>query len=272
MAGYRPVSFSSASAPGMSKFEIDTFLGADLTNSPANVENTRSPDCENMIRDVPGKVRKRMGWRTVLELEGAVNGFHTCRDGAPLIHAGTRLYRMTLGEAGAWMAEELAGGLADGRSRSWLLADQLVIADGGTLWIYDGERVKPASEGAYVPTLTIGKGPKAGGQEYEGINLIQPKFTEQFLGTAADKAYQLSLAPLDAAAVTVELLQSDGSWRELAEGSDFSVDRTAGLVTFTAAPGVSPVSGQDNVKITAARTVEGYADRIDRCDIGPCSG
>ena len=46
------------------------------------------------------------------------------------------------------------------------------------------------------------------------------------------------------------------------------MNRTAGTVTFTTAPGVSPVAGQDNVKITASHTVEGYADRVNKCRIG----
>ena len=54
----------------------------------------------------------------------------------------------------------------------------------------------------------------------------------------------------------------------MAENSGFTVNRTAGTVTFTTAPGVSPVAGQDNVKITASHTVEGYADRINKCRIG----
>ena len=65
---YNPISLPSASAAALSRLVIDRFLGADLTNAPANVDLSRSPDCENMIRDVPGKVRKRMGWRTVLTL------------------------------------------------------------------------------------------------------------------------------------------------------------------------------------------------------------
>ena len=48
----------------------------------------------------------------------------------------------------------------------------------------------------------------------------------------------------------------------------FTVNRTAGTVTFTTAPGVSPVAGQDNVKITASHTVEGYADRVNKCRLG----
>ena len=268
MAGFKQTRLPGASAPSLSKFEIDRFLGADLTNSPANVEEDRSPDCENLIRDVPGKVRKRMGWRTVLRVEGAVNGYHPYKDAPPLLHAGSKLYTLSRDEAGAWAAAQAAEGLADRRSRSWLLGDKLAIADGHRLLLYDGETVKPASEGAYIPIVSISKAPGTGGQEYEDLNLIQPKFTEQFLGTATDKVYHLTFAPLDETAVEAELLQSDGSWKTLAEGSGFSVNREAGLVTFTTAPGASPVSGQDNVKITAARTVEGYAERIGHCDTG----
>ena len=100
MAGYRPISLPSASAPEMSKYEIDTFLGADLTNNPSNVEDSRSPDCENMIRAVPGKVRKRMGWQIVTSLPGKINGYHRYKQSAPLVHAGTSLYRMDQGEDG----------------------------------------------------------------------------------------------------------------------------------------------------------------------------
>ena len=41
---------------------IDTFKGVDITSSSSNVNPSRSPEAPNMIRDVPGKVRKRMGY------------------------------------------------------------------------------------------------------------------------------------------------------------------------------------------------------------------
>ena len=40
---------------------IKSFKGVDLTNAPTNVADGRSPEAPNMIRDTPGKVRKRMG-------------------------------------------------------------------------------------------------------------------------------------------------------------------------------------------------------------------
>ena len=44
---------------------IDNLSGIDYTNEPGNVDSTRSPNAPNMIRDVPVKVRKCMGYHTV---------------------------------------------------------------------------------------------------------------------------------------------------------------------------------------------------------------
>lgn len=89
-----------------------------------------------------------------------------------------------------------------------------------------------------------------------------------FLGTEGDRTYQLSFSGLDSTAVKVRVLNSSGSWVNKTEGTDFSVNRNTGAITFTTAPGKSPASGQDNVEITAYRTVSGYADRINKCTIG----
>ena len=76
---------------------VDKFRGVDLHNSPADVDDSRSPEAPNMIRDVPGKVRKRMGYYTVNTYESRINGRHLLRtvgDGNhELIHAGTSLYK-----------------------------------------------------------------------------------------------------------------------------------------------------------------------------------
>ena len=61
------VSFKIPKQPRKSIDVIDTFLGADFTNSPAGADKNKSPGLKNMIRDVPGKIRKCMGYETVLE-------------------------------------------------------------------------------------------------------------------------------------------------------------------------------------------------------------
>lgn len=50
---------------------IDNFLGADFTNSPAGMDKSKSPNLKNMIRDVPGKIRKCMGYESIVSFNPA---------------------------------------------------------------------------------------------------------------------------------------------------------------------------------------------------------
>ena len=85
--------FSIPSSPSRSVLTISTFLGADFTNSPAAVSENQSPNCKNMIRDVPGKVRKCMGYKKIAEYDDQINGYHYIRgEQYGLVHAGTKMY------------------------------------------------------------------------------------------------------------------------------------------------------------------------------------
>ena len=253
-------SFPIPKSPSRSILTIDTFLGADFTNSPAAVDESRSPDCKNMIRDVPGKVRKCMGYKTIDTYDEQINGYHSIHgDEYGIVHAGTKLYHngvLKYSDAN------------NARSRSWQFDNKLYIIDGKKMLVWDGENIKLSSDVAKIPTVTIAKKPSGGGTSYEDLNLIQPGFTELFLGTESDTAYHLTFGGLDATTVKAWILNSSGTWVEKIEGTDFTVDRENGIINFTSAPGVSPVTGEDNVKITAYRTVSGYADRINKCSIG----
>ncbi len=132
--------------------------------------------------------------------------------------------------------------------------------------------IKPVREDAYIPTVTIAKEPSGGGQSYESLNLIQPGFIELFAGTQSDTAFQLSFEGLDETEVIVKLLDNNGDWIEKKEGVDFNVNREKGIINFVSAPGPSPLTGEDNVSIQAYRTVEGYADRINKCTISTLFG
>lgn len=258
------VNFTVPSSPKRSSILISEFLGCDFTNSPANVDLQKSPNGQNMIRDVPGKVRKCMGYETIESYTDRINGAHFRHgDSNYLIHSGTNLYK---GQ------EVIYTGMNDARSKSWQIEDKLYIADGKAVIVYDGDTAKPVTQDAYIPLLTIAKAPSGGGEQYEALNLIQPGFTEAFAGTKTDKVYQLSFSGLDDTAVKVEILSASGEWVGKTEGTDFTVNRETGAVTFLTVPGESPLNGEDNVKITAYRTVEGYADRINKCCIGTLFG
>ena len=263
------VAFKVPSPPKRSIDTIDVLRGCDFTNSPANVDPSRSPNCVNMIRDVPGKVRKSLGWFVVNTYDDApINGcYHITGKNEYIVHCGTKLYIGTT---------EIYSSMNNARSRAWQFDDRLYIIDGANYLVFyqeNGENhVEPVSSSAYIPTVTISKDPDGGGTSYEDLNLLQSGFTEQFLGKANIKDYQLSFKPLDATTVTAKILNSSGEWIDKVEGTDFTVNRTTGVITFGTAPGVSPLTGEDNVKITAYRTVDGYADRINKCTFGVLYG
>ena len=270
------VSFSVPKSPSKSVLTIDTFLGADFTNSPASCENSKSPNTVNMIRDVPGKVRKCMGYETIETYQSSdetpvpyrINGFHKMRnDSYGFIHAGTNIYHNgTL----------LYSSANDARSKSWEFEDKLYVLDGKKFLVIEKSgstyTVSTVESNAYIPTVTISKDPEGGGEPYEDLNLLTPAFTETFLGKASVKDYNLSFKNLDDTPPKAWLLNSSGEWVEQTYGSAFSCDYTNGIISFTNAPGVSPLTGEDNVKITAYRTVEGYADRINKCTFGTLFG
>ena len=263
---YKAINMPSSSAPSLSVVRIEDFLGCDLTNQANNVDAKRSPDARNMIRDVPGKVRKRMGYHTVYTLDGKINGFHQLNGKPPLIHAGTKLYRVVDGACTAVYTDA-----NDARSMCWEFDGKLVMADGKALLLYDGETVSRADADGKVPILTISRMPNGGGTSYEGLNLLQPKWEEDFLVDADHKdatQFELSFGGLDATAVQVQVMNSAGGWVNKTENIDFTVNRETGVITFLVAPGETPVSGTDNIKIIASRTVDGYADRINTCCVG----
>lgn len=240
---------------------IETFRGVDLNNSPTNVDKSRSPAAPNMIRDQVGKVRKRMGYTTVATAPGKINGRYELKD-ETLIHAGDKLYRWDNAET-----FEEVGTMADAKSRGFVFEEKLYLLDGETYRVYDGEALQAVTEAAYVPTIMISRNPEGGGNAYEALNLLSTKWTESFLGVASTKTYQLTTKELDETEVTAQVLDADGEWVDKTEGTDFTVDRAKGTVTFNTAPGESPVKGQDNVKITAAKARDGYADKINKCTV-----
>lgn len=67
------VTFKVPKSPAKSIFEIDDFLGVDLTNNGTNIDEHRSPNAPNMTRYVPGKVRKRMGYNTEIVFGTGLN-------------------------------------------------------------------------------------------------------------------------------------------------------------------------------------------------------
>ena len=160
-------------------------------------------------------------------------------------------------------------------SKSWQFDQKLYLLDGKNIYsyTYGDETVVPIDEETgYIPTLTIAKSPTGGGTPYEPLNMLQPGFIEMFQGTDQMPIYYLSFGNLDSTTIKAWVLDQYGNWVEKIEGTDFIVNRGVGYVDFFSSPGVSPLTGEDNVKILAYRTVPGYRERVTKCTIGALFG
>ena len=166
-------------------------------------------------------------------------------------------------------AKEICSEMADARSRAVQLKEKLWILDGTTYRCYDAEKVRPVSEIATVPMITVAKAPNGqyGATSNLPPNLLTGKRTDSYAGlaaTATETVYYLSYNDLSAEKVKAEILNATGDWVAKSEGTDFTVDRVLGKITFGTAPGKSPVEGEDNVHITY-EVKANHADQINHC-------
>lgn len=248
-----------------------SFKGNDFSVDPSLVDKSRSPYAPNLISDTGGMPEKRLGWRVLHTLEQPVNGLWYGEINGQktfIAHGGTKIYKCS-----ATSTEIIKEGINNAKSSAFFMrsADdtgKMYILTGNEFLCYDGTTCKSVSDEAYVPTVIISRNPTGGGTVYESVNLLNPKRTDSFLGNSTDKVYQLSANSI-ASVDKVEIMNSSGTWDTLTTG--YSVDLTSGKVTFTAVH-APVVTGQDNVKITYTKAVEGYAERINKCTIADLYG
>lgn len=236
---------------------IEPFKGLNLSVTPTQIDDHQSPDMLNVHSDERGALNKRTGFERVFPISlglGAVNGSYEYRktDGTVifLLAHGTKLYT----QSGNSQPVEIFSGLANQRVNFFTFNDKCYIMDGANYFVYDGTTVSVVTP--YIPTLAISKVPDGGGTAYEDWNLLGNSFKDSFSADGVKKDFVLSLKGLDATAVTAVVDNVNK-----VEGTDFTVDRTLGKVTFTTAP----AEGTNNVIITAYKTYAGYADRIRKC-------
>lgn len=243
---------------GITRTRYAAFRGADFSTDPSLVESCRSPLCTNIVADGGGMPQKRLGYRTVQSLGDIVYGLFGAEFGGTvkrLVHAGTKLY--------AWADDGTPAVLLSGlprRSRAVFLAGKLWIVTGGGFYSYDGTEAKRVSaSGAYVPTTTITRSPSGGGVSYEAVNLLTPYRKNAFQTDGKSVKFTLD-GEIDASGAVRAWV-----WGE--EVTDFTLDRAAGTITFPSAPAAPDAGASDGLVVQFPHTVEGYADRIDKCRI-----
>lgn len=239
------------------------FRGVDFTDNETSL--TRSPDSLNMWKDY-SKLGKCIETRPDIELietyDNTIFGLFFYKVGnteMEIVHSGTKLYRVVDG-----VRTELFTGMNPRKSYSFIINNVFYIKDGINYLKYDGNVLVSAEEGSFIPTTTISRNPAGGGTTYQDVNMLSPYRSNSFVGDGESIDYHLDAKGLDTGANTVTITV-DGT--VLVEGTDFSVNRTAGIVTFNSAPAEPATDGQDNVLITFKKTVAGHADRIKKCTL-----
>ena len=200
--------------------------------------------------------------------------------GMTLIHVDNELYKV--GQDGNYTLVSTL--MNQHRSRSWQFENKLFIVDGHTYWVYDADldvftNVINSSY-AHTPIMYISCNPDGDGKQYEDKNLLTKKFEQRFIvdsDHATANVFQLIFKNLTADPVEVQVMDANGVMQDKVEDTDFTVNRTNGTVTFEpgSLPGVTPVSGEDNVYITACYISDApmsSADLIANCTIGALFG
>lgn len=256
--------FKVPNGPTHKTTKYQGFKGVDLSADPTQVDERRGADgTVNLISDAGGNPEKRPGWRKLLFCEAPINGLYRgVLKGTEyfLCHGGTKLYKWT--ESGI---EQISDGLTNKRGSCFVMRDKMWIMTGGEYLCYDGKNVKRVDADAYVPTTTIAAKPTGGGQSFDSVNLLSPKRKNTFLGDGTATAFQLDTSDVQS---IVEVKVGGSVWG----GEKYSLDGGAGKVNFTEAPPAPTVTGVPNVEITFSKTVDGYADRINKCTISVVYG
>ena len=198
--------------------------------------------------------------------------------GLSLIHVGNELYKADSNGVYTLLSDQMNAH----KSRSWQFENRLYIVDGQTYWVYDAvEDVFTSvanSDYAHIPIMYISCAPEGGGQQYEDKNLLTDGFEQRFVcdsSHSTTKTFQLIFKNLTSQTVTAKVMNNAGVMVDKVENTDFTVNRSTGVVTFVNAPGTTPVTGEDNVYITAYHMSEApmsMADCITQCTIGTLFG
>lgn len=238
----------------------------------------RSPDSVNMYRSRLGYWETHVGFRQIgyIGKNEPILGLHkfTYRDGygdiktKVLIHAGSKMYTWD-NYPEKFNEKDLTviyGGLTNKRTKFLEFKNVLLIMDGEALYYYDGNVMDFVSHKAFVPQTWAVKTPNAmAGEEFQQRNYLSRFVIEGFAPDGTDTFY-LSMTELDKDEVIVwEGIPNPDAPDNVfyVEGTDFTVDRDTGVITFTNIPASS--SGIETLYIKYARGSNGYENRINEC-------
>ena len=263
------------------------FRGCDFTTDPAEIDDSRSPDAQNMIADDAGFPVKRSGWRVMHQLDGRIRSmifvhFEGVTNPCIVIHHGTKL---TAYDIKTDTTTLLSSGMNDGPSAMFLHGGKLYTLDGAKFqrfYYSSGYQSQEVKNVAKTPTTGIGGHYDAeddgnGNITYTWVpctpheepNLLSSSQINELAGDGTNVDFWLTEK---GCTVTKVEKYASGSWTEY-QAAEYSVTEDATnektKISFTMAPPAHPDgAGIDSVRVTFTSTVHpADAGQIEHCTI-----
>lgn len=227
-------------------FAIDRFLGVDYTSGDFITNYYRSPDAVNLVwGDNPLHAETRKGVERYLSSkimedgnEAVVWGMHVYEPGQTLlVHAGTRLFKVV-----DRAPVEIATGLSERPTKSFMMQDTLYIVGGGTYLQYNSS-ISRVTDSAFVPTTVISRLPWGGGTAYEPINLLSTRRKNSFFSDTTTEQHTETYMGDDTETefvlvgdITSDVIKVTVNGVALTYGDEYEVNRTERILTVKTAP------------------------------------
>lgn len=228
------------------------FRGVDFRGEEINL--IRSPDSLNVWKDYKetDSIRTRPSMEMKTAFDEIVYGIFFY-NGQQLVHSGTNLYKVVAGEKTV-----LFSGLKPSISNAFVYENVWYFKDGKHYLRYDGTTIKDVE--GYVPTTSIGRKPAGGGTTHEDVNMLQPRRINTFLADGTSVDFYLDAQGIDSDFAPIVKVND-------VVVSNYTVDYSAGKITFKTAPTEPLTDGQDNVSVEFRKTVSGHKERILNCTL-----
>ncbi len=215
--------------------DITKFLGVrySLTGS-TSLEVGELSDMKNMRITADYKVRKREGYKKVIEVIGPIRAqWSGTIDGDyfDIFVSDGHIYNRV---------EDVKtdiGVITDAPTTVFYFGEKLYFLNGTEYKSFDGTTLADVS--GYIPLIAIGTPPTGGGTDYEKINLLNGKRRQRFSADGTETEFVLRESDL----TSIDKVYVNGILRVIT--TDYTVNLSTGKVTFLTAP----IVGQDNVEI-----------------------
>jgi hypothetical protein len=233
--------------------------GVNYEDLPWNCADNQSPKAINVWFN-NRILSKRWGTKNLNTATGSpiLSAYPKKFMGKFIFASGTSLYTF---DTSTNTAAAIYTGMTANKGTFLKFMNKLYYINGAQYISYDGTTAKNALLDAYSPTVKTMSTPNGSGTINEDYNALGSGIKIQYVGDGTSTVYTLADQNLDATAVTASF--DNGLTFNKVEGTNFSVNRTTGVVTFTTAPPTG--LGRGNIVIWYYKTSHSVLTSILTC-------